>query len=326
MTNLTRRDALARSCLFSGAGLAAAFLPTAAAGATRTAQGQAPTREKIPLPFRYCLNTSTIRGQDVGIVREMEIAARAGYGGVEPWIDKIEAYVKGGGSLPDLKSRIADLGLTVESVIGFADWINQDETVRAAGLEQLQRDMALVRDIGGTRIAAPPSGGREVKIDLTAVADRYRALLELGEREGVTPQLEVWGFSATIGRLSEAAYVAFASGRREACILPDVYHLYKGGSGFEGLKLLSGLAVHCIHVNDYPADPPRESITDAHRVFPGDGVAPLTQIFRDLHAAGFRGALSLEVFSREYWSRDPLEVAREGLEKTQAAVERALES
>lgn len=314
MSQLTRRDLLKNSCLVPAVGFSAALLPRAAAADSEPAAS----------PFRFCLNTSTIRGQDVGIVKEVEIAARAGYSGIEPWIDKIEAYVKAGGSLPDLKTRIADLGLTVESVIGFADWINEDETQRAAGLEQMKRDMALVRDIGGTRIAAPPSGGREKQIELTAVTERYRALLELGKAEGVVPQLEVWGFSATIGRLSEAAYVAVAAGHPDACILPDVYHLYKGGSDFAGLKLLSGLAMHCIHVNDYPAEPPRDAISDAHRVFPGDGVAPLSQIFRDLHSAGFRGALSLEVFSREYWSRDALEVAREGLEKTQAAVERAM--
>ena len=45
-----------------------------------------------------------------------------------------------------------------------------------------------------------------------------------------------------------------------------------------------------LHINDYPADPPREKMTDAHRVYPGDGMAPLPAILRYLFAAGFRGA------------------------------------
>jgi sugar phosphate isomerase/epimerase len=104
----------------------------------------------------------------------------------------------------------------------------------------------------------------------------------------------------------------------------DVYHVYKGGSDFSGIKLLGGAGMHVFHVNDYPASPPRETITDADRVYPGDGVAPLDQLFRDLRDAGFGGVLSLELFNRTYWEKDALEVVRTGLEKTRAAVHKAL--
>jgi sugar phosphate isomerase/epimerase len=159
---------------------------------------------------------------------------------------------------------------------------------------------------------------------LRRIAERYRALLELGDQFGVVPQVEVWGFSETLSRLGEAAHVAIDAGHPRACILADVYHLYKGGSSLEGLKLLSGNAIHVFHMNDYPASPPRDTISDAQRVFPGDGVAPLTELFRTLRAIGFRGMLSLELFNRDYWKKDPLEVARTGLEKMRAAVRKGL--
>src|SRR5437879_1775839 len=179
--------------------------------------------------------------------------------------------------------------------------------------------------IGGKRLAAPPAGATDVSLDLLKVAERYLALLELGAGFGVAPQVEIWGFSRTLRRLGEAALVAIESGHPLACLLPDVYHLYRGGSDFSGLKLLSGAAIHVIHVNDYPASPPREKITDADRVYPGDGVAPLAALFRDLAGIGFRGALSLELFNRDYWKQDALTVARTGLAKTRAVVRRSLE-
>jgi sugar phosphate isomerase/epimerase len=74
-------------------------------------------------------------------------------------------------------------------------------------------------------------------------------------------------------------------------------------------------------MNDYPADPPRASITDAHRVYPGDGVAPLKEMLRDLRHLGFGGYLSLELFNREYWKQDAMQVARTGLEKMRAVAE-----
>ncbi|MGZ3891018.1 MAG: hypothetical protein ACXVI9_10995, partial [Mucilaginibacter sp.] len=39
--------------------------------------------------FTYCLNLSTIRGQKLGFMGELEVAAKAGYGSVEIWIDTL---------------------------------------------------------------------------------------------------------------------------------------------------------------------------------------------------------------------------------------------
>lgn len=272
--------------------------------------------------MRYCLNTSTIRGQKLTLVQEIELAAKAGYQGIEPWISEIEDHVKAGGTLADLRKRISDAGLTVEGGIGFAEWIVDDDRQRAAGLEVAKRDMEMLAAIGATRMAAPAAGAQnQVGLSLYKAAERYRTLLELGERTGVTPLLEVWGFSKTISQLGEALLVAAEARHRDACLLLDVYHLYKGGSEFTGLKLVHGPAIAVLHMNDYPAQPPRATIEDSDRVFPGDGVAPLKAIFRDLKANGFNGVLSLELFNPTYYERDPLEVITVGLDKMKAAAE-----
>jgi 2-keto-myo-inositol isomerase len=300
--------------------LATAALGVGAVSASETKE------DKKDNPFRYGLNTATLMGQKLTIVEEVEIAGRAGYQAIEPWVRELEQYVKIGGKLKDLKKRIADRGLRVESAIDFFEWIVDDDDKRKKGLENARRGMDLVKQIGGTRIAAPPSGAtNRADIPLLTVAERYRALLDLGAQIGVVPQLEVWGFSKTLGRLGEAACVAIESGHKDACILADIYHLYKGGSSFNGVNLLNGSALHVLHMNDYPADPGREAVTDAHRLYPGEGVAPLKTFLRDLRRIGFRGVLSLELFNREYWKRDALTVARTGLDKMRAVVASSLE-
>ncbi len=275
-------------------------------------------------PFRFALNTSTIMGQKLSLPEQIEVAAKAGYEGIEPWIRDLAAYQEAGGKLADLRKRLQDHGLAVVGAIGFAPWLVEDETARAKGLEQMRQEMDWVAQLGGRWIAAPPAGATKGPIPLAAIAERYRQLLELGQQVGVTPQLEVWGASQTLGRLSEAVYVAIETAHPQACLLLDVYQLYKGGSGFEGLRLVAGAAMHTLHLNDYPADPPRQTITDSHRVYPGDGVAPLNRILKILYEIGFRGYLSLELFNRQYWKQDALQVARTGLQKMQAAVQNAL--
>jgi len=315
---LSRREMIARS----GACLGAAVAVSADTASTATA---APEEENPAEPFGYCLNTATLMGHKLTIEREVEIAAEAGYRGIEPWMRNLRRYVEEGGKLADLKKKIADAGLSVESAMGFPRWIVDDDAQRAEGMEEMKRDMDMLAQIGGLRVAAPPAGAHSATgMDLRVIGERYRAVLELGREIGVVPQLEIWGSAKTMGRLSEAVFVAAEAAHPDACLLLDAYHLYKSGGGFEGLRMVNGRAMHVFHINDYPDDPPRETISDSHRVFPGDGVCPYKQLLGIMHAAGFRGMLSLELFNRDYWKQDPLTVAKTGLEKTRAAVRRAM--
>jgi 2-keto-myo-inositol isomerase len=276
-------------------------------------------------PFRYCLNTSTVRGHNLPLPELVDLAAAAGYEAIEPWIDEIEKFAAEGGDLRDLRSKIQDLGLTVEGGIGFFEWIVDDDAVRAQGLEKARHAMGLLARIGGKRVAAPPFGAQKDDapiIDLHAAVERYNALLSISDDTGVVPLVEVWGFSKNLNRLGDAALIAVESGHPDACILADSYHLYKGGSPLSGLRLLHGDVFPLFHINDYP-NIPRETITDADRVFPGDGIAPLTTLFRNLRDIGFVGVLSLELFNKEYYQMDPLTVARTGLEKLREVVQKS---
>lgn len=275
----------------------------------------------MPSGIRYCFNTSTVRGQELSVLEQIDLVAKAGYSGIEPWMRDLVAYRNNGGSLTDLKKRISDNGLTVESAIGFANWIVDDEVDRRKGLETAKHDMDLLQEIGGIRIAAPPVGAQNGPVlDLFDVIDRYKALLAVGDETGVVPQLEVWGFSQNLNRLGHSVAVCVESNHPKACLLPDVYHLFRGGSDFGGLDLLSDDAIQVFHMNDYPASPPRAELNDSDRVYPGDGVAPLNDILHSIAGNGRNVALSLELFNPDYWKQDALEVASTGLKKMQDAV------
>lgn len=313
--SLTRREMLLSSATAAGAAVACSGPVVAAEAAVVTK----PLSERV----RYCLNASTVMGQKLPLDQFVELAAKAGYNGIEPWIRDIEAYRNEGKSLTDLAKRIADLGLRVESAIGFANWIVDDDQKRADGIENMKRDMDLVRTLGGTHIAAPPAGangGDAPKLDLFVVAERYAAILKAGDETGVIPQIEVWGPSRNLSRLGEAVFAAVESGHPSACVLPDVYHVFRGGSSLNGIGMIAGVAIHNFHFNDYPAEPSRTEQNDGHRVYPGDGVAPWSGIRESLNRIGFSGSVSLELFNRDYWQQDALAVATTGLEKMKAVL------
>ncbi len=317
-------------CLSRRQWLAAGIAGSALAGVRRPAalsasSYPAPTPGRKPAPFRFCLNTGTVRGLKLGIEKEIEITAQAGYDAIEPWLDGINNYVKGGGSLSDLRKKIADSSLAVENVIGFPAWGVDDDAKRAAALEQMKRDMETAAALGAKRIAAPPAGiNNAPPIALRTLAERYRAVCELGDAVGIVAILELWGAAKNLSRLSDGRTVVVESGHPKACLLPDVFHIYKSGGDFDELKQFEPSMIPVFHMNDYPASPPREQVRDSDRVYPGDGVAPLTQILRDLAASGGGHVLSLELFNPNYWKNDPLEIAKTGLEKMKSAAAKAL--
>ncbi len=262
--------------------------------------------------FRYCLNTSTISARSSGLMHSVEIASKAGYDGVEVWVRDVRKYLDSGNSAASLKSYIDDLGISVENAIGFAPWLAEGET----GLRQMEEEMSMLGEIGCKRIAAPPAGvNADQPLDLFMAGKKYRELLDLGRRTGVMPQLEFWGASPVLWHLGQVLMIAAIADDPDVRILPDAYHMFRGGSGFDVLKMLDGSIIEVFHMNDYPDSKAREEQVDADRVYPGDGVAPLKRILNDLRNMGGVKVLSLELFNQRYWEEDPFHVAKTGLQK-----------
>jgi 2-keto-myo-inositol isomerase len=272
--------------------------------------------------FSYCLNTSTIMGQNPGLKGYLDIAARVGYDGVELWIRDLEAYVKEH-SLESLKKMIRDSGLKFENAIGFAPWMVDDNAKRKEGFAQMEREMELLAALDCNRVAAP-AFGVDAPLDLFKAGERYKQLLDLGRKTGVMPQLEFWGAFPFFHHLGQVLMVSAVANDEDARILPDVYHLFRGGSDYNGLKMLSGSLIEVFHMNDYVTHIPREEQQDKDRVYPGDGAAPMQQILSDLKAMGGKKVLSLELFNPSYWQEDAVNVARTGLEKMKQLVAQAI--
>lgn len=273
-------------------------------------------QDKKNPPFRFCLNTSTIRGQHPGLLKYIAIASEAGYDGIELWVEDVRQYLSEGNEAGTLKKYLADHDLKVENAIGFAPWLSGKE-----GFEQMKQDMEMMASVGCSRIAAPVYGMPSDKpLDLMETGLQYKELIALGRQTGVMPLLEFWGASKLLSNISQAMMICSAANDPDVKILADVYHMFSGNSGYESLKMLRGNVIEVFHMNDFVASIPREQQKDSDRVYPGDGAAPMKRILTDLKDMGGAKVLSLELFNEDYWKQDPQLVARTGLNKMKALV------
>lgn len=295
-----------RRTLLKSLALGTAALPLGSAFAANS--------PKDDTQFLFSLNTSTIRGQKLSLPEIIELAARAGYDGFEPWMMEIQGYLETGKSLASLKKLASDAGLKFFDCIGFPTWMAQDTAKSETGFVQMEKEMGILAELGCPRVAAPAIG-TEAPLDLMEAGEKYKRLLELGRKTGVMPQLEFWGAYPSFYHLGQAMAVAAAADDKDAKILADIYHLFRGGSGFEGMRMLDGHAIDIFHMNDFPADIPRLEQQDKDRVFPGDGAAPIQELSEVLKSKGGEIILSLELFNPTYYAMDAAYVITTGLEK-----------
>ena len=174
-------------------------------------------------------------------------------------LDDVKEYLSKGGTLKALKKLLDDSKLPVVDAIGFSPWMVDDDALRTTGVKQMREEMEMMAAVGCPRMAAPSAGVKpDEEPDMFKVGERFAKLIALGRETGVTPQLEFWGASKFfhLGQVLMASAVANDPGVR---ILADVYHLHRGGSGFEGLKMVDGSLIEIFHMNDYPGAIPREN-------------------------------------------------------------------
>lgn len=263
---------------------------------------------------KIALNTSTIAPFGLGVIDQIKVAMQSGYTGIELWINDIQTYMEEGGKLRDLRSFAKDCNVQVVNGIAFSRWSDSNEKVRLEALEQCKREMQILMELECKAIAAPPVG--EVQgISKDDIASNFSILCKAALDFGIEPYLEVWGHSSVLNRLSDAIYILLQSGAQNGKLLLDIYHLFRGGSDYRGLKFISGNSIGIFHVNDYPKGISYVNVMDKDRVFPGDGCAPVKEIFSILEDIGYQGYMSLELFREEYGTTQAVVVAKEGFDK-----------
>lgn len=174
---------------------------------------------------------------------------------------------------------------------------------------------ATVISISGGAIEGNYRDGLEVAVR------EYRKLADWAGESGVRLAFEplnpiLMNRDTLICTLSDALRLVHAVDRPNFGIWLDVWHVWQDPAVAEAIGRC-GDRIFGVHVSDWHTPRCFED-----RAMIGSGDIPLSALLRSIVAAGYTGALTLELFSPEWlpdslWSRDPRDViseARRGLE------------
>lgn len=244
---------------------------------------------------------------------DIEVSANAGYTNLEPWTNKIDAFLQNH-SLSDLKALFVQHGikpLTLNSLESIAFRGPAFSSVKAHCKQLCEVAVA----ISSPAIAVIPSPKPSWDIAWAEVVKEHvgvlRTLSDIAGPYGVKLAFEFIGHSGFSVRTPRGAWEIIERAERDNIgLVFDIAHFTVGGASLDEIDLLDPGRIYGFHLDDVE-DIPLEQYTEANRVLPGAGIAKTKEICARLAAIGFDGPCAVELFRPEYWEWNPLDLAVE---------------
>ncbi len=266
--------------------------------------------------MKLALNGATI--MHAPLADDVEIAAECGFHALEIWSAKLDGYVRTH-RLEDLAGRMRTLGIEPWCINSIEDITYRDAPGRHDLLDELRGIIAVARAIGAPSVVVVPGrhpDGYNRHESVQDAVDVLRAMSDVSGEIGLA--FEFLGkLGCAVPTLDMAVEIVRQVDRPNVGMVIDTFHFHAGGSRLDDIRDLPIEKLFVVHINGCE-DRPRDELTDAHRLYPGEGVIPIEAILGALRARGFDGTASIEIFRPEYWEHDPREVARTAHERAAA--------
>jgi 2-keto-myo-inositol isomerase len=250
--------------------------------------------------------------------QDIAAASAAGFKGLEIWAAKMDAYLETG-SIEGLKALFDQAGLQPASInsIEFITFRPPDEYESIRARCQELSELAHLLDCDEIVVVPSPTpesvAWKEIRDESVRV---LRELAQVAAPYGVQLAFEFLGFSwCSVRTLGQCWEIVQETDRSNVGLVIDTCHFYAGGSELPTIDEVDPHKIHIFHINDVE-ERPLDTIEDAHRLLPGEGVIPLDDILTRLKQIGFDGLCSIELFRPEYWERDAGELAAAAREAT----------
>jgi 2-keto-myo-inositol isomerase len=262
--------------------------------------------------MRLSLNSSTIK--TTPLLDKIRVAGEAGYDGIELWAVELYEHVGRGGEISDIEKALADHGLEVPCFIAVRNWGETSGWEYKLAMDEARRRFELAARLGSPLMVCTPPMERP---GIEGLAKGYSDLLQIGRETGVRAVLEYISFFASLNNVADTVSVLDECNDPDGCTILDAFHNWNNSTTLDDIRALPLERIVHYHINDAAHGIPSGEQKDPDRVMPGEGVIDLKSELTLLREKGYDQWLSLELFNAELWAKDPLEIAKRGLESMQ---------
>ncbi|XVX20042.1 bifunctional sugar phosphate isomerase/epimerase/4-hydroxyphenylpyruvate dioxygenase family protein [Actinomycetota bacterium] len=214
----------------------------------------------------------------------------------------------------EIAARCADLGLRIEMLQPFRDGDGWDPGEFDSVARRFEAKLRVMERLGTSSVLVCSSVQPEAIDDVDLTAEQLHRLGGLAAEHGCTLGFEALAWGTHINRVGQAWEAVRRADHPAVRLTVDTFHLLARGDTAEALHGIPGGRIEILQI----ADAPHLSMdvlewSRHHRCFPGQGTFDVAGVVGAVVESGYRGPLSLEVFSDIVREADPRETALDAM-------------
>jgi sugar phosphate isomerase/epimerase len=261
-------------------------------------------------------------------------ASGAGYAGLGVAWQEYAAWKAAGATDRDMVAALSDHGARVIELEFLHGWASDNEEARRGARDREDVVWAMADVFGARHVNAGDFGAAPPPASHDDLIERLGALCDRADRHGLLVGYECIP-GTLVGDLPSAAALVTATGRRNAGVVVDAVHLYRGAPDGWGHALRSVPAARVVAVQLADGDAAQIGALAARaataglpptplaRLLPGEGAFDLTAFLCTLDEMGVGAPVGVELINPEWRERPVDAVARASYGAAMAVVQRA---
>ncbi len=249
---------------------------------------------------RLSLNQATIKY--ASLAAALEVTAAAGISTIGLWREPVAEV-----GLDRAVAMVSDSGLRVSSLCRGGFFTMTEGSSRRAALEDNKRALDEAAALGAPTLVLVAGGLPANSRDLAGARERVRdAIGELADyatATGVSLAIEALHpmyvtDRAVVSTLGQALDIALQFRSSQVGVVIDTFHVFWDPDLLHQIAR-AGEYIASYQVCDWATPLPADVLLGRHQ--PGDGVIDFAPITAAVLAAGYRGAIEVEIFNQEVW-------------------------
>jgi 2-keto-myo-inositol isomerase len=249
---------------------------------------------------------------------DIKAAAKAGFDYVEIWAAKLRRYLENN-TTADLNELLKENHIkpySINSIEHITFRTAEDYAHIKAQAEELSK---IAGEIDCPYLVVVP-GKLPKDADKQQIIDEsvkvLNELADIAAKHNVSLAFEFLGQDdCSVQTIDFCNEIVEKVDRENVGNVLDTFHFYAGNSSFEAIDSMNPEKLFIFHINDVE-DFPKAELTDAQRLYPGEGILPIKEIKAHFDKIGYNKMVSIEIFRPEYWEQDPYEVTQKAKDAT----------
>lgn len=242
---------------------------------------------------------------------KLDAVAAAGFDGVEVFEPD---FVASPLSAPQIAQRAAALGLTIDLYQPFRDIDSSDPAQFERNLARAEAKFDVMAQLGCDLMLVCSSPLPTAVCDDSLLVSQLRTFADRADRRGIRLAYEALAWGTHVNTYWHSWQIVEAVDHPALGLCLDSFHVLSRGDDPDRIAQIPGDKIFFVQWADSPAM--RMDVLQwsrHHRNFPGQGSFDLRRFAVALHASGYRGPWSLEIFNDTFRASDTARTARDGL-------------